>query len=103
MKRLRQSLGEESEEEIEEEPEEESVEKPIITTVRYGKDEMNKQLNNKAYIEILKSYKLELPSEYKDKRLEEFQDVFNKGMEETAKLKKAIRNVASSIGRRFWQ
>ena len=90
MKRLRQSLGEESEEESEEE----SVEKPITTTITYGKDEMDKHLNRTESIELLKFYGLKLPSEYKDKSLEEFQKAFDKGMDETANLKKSIKNVA---------
>ena len=86
MKRLYQSLGEETEEE--------SVKKPIITTVTYGKDEMDKHLNKKETVDILKSYGLELPSVYKDKSMEEFQEAFDKGMDETAKLKNSIKNVA---------
>ena len=68
--------------------------KPKITTVTYGKDEMNKYLNEKETVDLLNFYGLKLPSEYKDKSLEEFQEAFNKGMEETANLKKSIKNVA---------
>ena len=74
--------------------EEESVKKPKITTVRYEKDEMDKFLNNKESIDLLNFYGLKLPSEYKDKSLEELQKAFEKGMEETANLKKSIKNVA---------
>ena len=72
----------------------ESVKKPKITTVTYEKDEMDKFLNNKGSIDLLNFYGLKLPSEYKDKSLEELQKAFEKGMEETANLKKSIKNVA---------
>ena len=68
--------------------------KPKITTVTYGKDEMDKYFNKKETVDLLNFYGLKLPSEYKDKSLEEFQKAFNKGMEETANLKKSIKNVA---------
>ena len=68
--------------------------KPKITTVTYEKDEMDKYLNNKESINLLNFYGLKLPSEYKDKSLEELQKAFNKGMEETTNLKKSIKNVA---------
>ena len=68
--------------------------KPNITTVTYGKDEIDKHLNKKETVDILKSYGLELPSVYKDKSMEEFQESFDKGMDETANLKKSIKNVA---------
>ena len=55
---------------------------------------MDKHLNKKETVDILKSYGLELPSVYKDKSMEEFQEAFDKGMDETAKLKKSITNVA---------
>ena len=77
-----------------EEFEEESVKKPIIATVIYGKDEMDKYLNNKESIDLLHFYGLKLPSEYKDKSLEELQKAFEKGMNETANLKKIIKNIA---------
>ena len=77
-----------------EEFEEETVEKPKITTVKYEKDEMDKYLNNKESIDLLNFYGLKLPSEYKDKSLEELQKAFEKGMNETANLKKSIKNVA---------
>ena len=79
---------------IYEEFEEETVEKPKITTVTYKKDEMDKYLNNKESIDLLNFYGLKLPSEYKGKSLEELQKAFKKGMEETANLKKSIKNVA---------
>ena len=68
--------------------------KPKITTVTYEKDEMDKYLNNKESIDLLNFYGLKLPSEYKDKSLEELQKAFEKGMIETANLKKLIKNVA---------
>ena len=70
--------------------EEESFKKPKITTVTYEKDEMDKYLNNKESIDLLNFYGLKLPSEYKDKSLEELQKAFEKGMNETANLKKSI-------------
>ena len=77
-----------------EEFEEESVKKTKITTVTYGKDEMDKFLNNKESIDLLKFYGLKLPSEYRKKSKEELQKAFEKGMNETANLKKSIKNVA---------
>ena len=68
--------------------------KPKITPVKYEKDEMDKYLNNKESIDLLNFYGLKLPSEYKGKSLEELQKAFKKGMEETANLKKSIKNVA---------
>ena len=56
---------------------------------------MNKYLNNSSDDEILNSYNLKLPSNYKDKSMEEFQKAFNKGMEVTADLKRKIKNVAN--------
>ena len=55
---------------------------------------MDKFSNNKESIDLLNFYGLKLPSEYKDKSLEELQKAFEKGMEETANLKKIIKNVA---------
>ena len=74
--------------------EEESVKKPKITTVTYGKDEMDKFLNNKESIDLLNFYGLKLPSEYRNKSKEELQRAFENGMNETANLKKSIKNVA---------
>ena len=74
--------------------EEESVKKSKISTVTYEKDEMDKFLNNKESIDLLNFYGLKLPSEYKDKSSEELRKAFEKGMEETANLKKSIKNVA---------
>ena len=68
--------------------------KPKNTTLTYEKDEMDKYLNNKESIDLLNFYGLKLPSKYKDKSLEELQKAFKNGMEETAKLKKSIKNVA---------
>ena len=78
----------------EKETEKESVKKPIITTITYEKKQMDKYLNSKEIIDLLDSYGLKLPSEYKDKSLEEFQKAFDKGMDVTANLKKSIKNVA---------
>ena len=66
-----------------------------ITTVEYSKDEMNKHLNNKESIDLLNFFGLKLPSEYKYKSLEEFQKAFDKGMDETANLKKNIKDVTN--------
>ena len=69
------------------------IKKPI-TTVTYGNDEMDKDLNYAETIELLNFYGLKLPSEYKDKSMEEFQKAFDKVMDETANLKKSIKNFA---------
>ena len=74
--------------------EEESVKKPKITTVTYEKKQMDKYLNNKESVDLLNFYGLKLPSKYKDKSLEEFQEAFDKGMDEVANLKKSIKDVA---------
>ena len=74
--------------------EEETVEKPKFTTVSYGKEQMDKYLNNKESVDLLNSYGLKRPSEYKDKSLEEFQEAFDKGLDEAAKYKKIIKDVA---------
>ena len=74
--------------------EEESVKKPKITTVTYEKKQMDKYLINKESIDLLNFYGLKLPSEYKDKSLEEFQEAFDKGTDEVANLKKSIKDVA---------
>ena len=72
----------------------ESVKKPKHTTLEYKKDEMDKFLNNKESIDLLNFYGLKLPSKYKDSSLDELQKAFEKGMEETANLKKNIKHVA---------
>ena len=70
--------------------------KPKITTVTYEKKkQMDKYLNNKESIDLLNFYGLKLPSEYKDKSLEEFQEAFDKGMDEAANYKKSIKDVAN--------
>ena len=79
---------------LDEEFEEESVKKPITTTVSYGKEQMDKYLNNKETVDLLNYYGLKLPSEYKDKSLEEFQEAFDKGLNEAASYKKSIKDVA---------
>ena len=88
------TLDVDEESEKKDEGEEESVKKPKITTLEYKKDEMDKFLNNKESIDLLNFYGLKLPSKYKDKSLGELQKAFEKGMEETANLKKSIKNVA---------
>ena len=88
------TLDVDEESEKKDEGEEESVKKPKITTLTYEKDEMDKFLNNKESIDLLNFYGLKLPSKYKDKSLGELQKAFEKGMEETANLKKSIKNVA---------
>ena len=55
---------------------------------------MDKFLNNKESIDLLNFYGLKLPSKYKDSSLDELQKAFEKGMEETANLKKNIKYVA---------
>ena len=69
--------------------------KPKITTVTYEKKQMDKYLNNKESIDLLNFYGLKLPSEYKDKSLEEFQEAFDKGMDEAANYKKSIKDVTN--------
>ena len=88
------TLDVDEESEKKDEGEEESVKKPKITTLTYEKDEMAKFLNHKESIDLLNFYGLKLPSKYKDKSLGELQKAFEKGMEETANLKKSIKNVA---------
>ena len=88
------TLDVDEESEKKDEGEEESAKKTKITTLEYKKDEMDKFLNNKESIDLLNFYGLKLPSKYKDKRLGELQKAFEKGMEETANLKKSIKNVA---------
>ena len=68
--------------------------KKPITTVEYSKDEMNKHLINKKIVELLNNFGLKLPSEYRNKSMEEFQEAFVKGMEVAANLKRKIKNVA---------
>ena len=55
---------------------------------------MDKYLNNKESVDLLNFYGLKLPSKYKDKSLEEFQEAFDKGIDEVANLKKSIKDVA---------
>ena len=73
---------------------EETVGKPKFITVSYGKEQMDKFLNNKESVDILNYFGLKRPSEYKDKSLEEFQEAFDKGLDEAAKYKKIIKDVA---------
>ena len=75
--------------------EEETVKKPKIITVTYGKEQMNKYLNNKESVIILNNYGLKQPSEYKDKSLEEFQKAFDKGLNAAANYKKSIKDLAN--------
>ena len=72
----------------------ESVKKPKITTVTYGKEQMDKYLNNKESADLLTFYGLKLSSKYKDKSLEEFQEAFDKGLNMAANYKKSINDVA---------
>ena len=72
----------------------EDIVKPKSTTISYTKDLMNKYLNNKKSRDIINFFGLKLPSEYKDKSLEEFQEALDKGMKEVAILKKNIKDVA---------
>ena len=60
----------------------------------YGKEQMDKYLNNKETVDLLNFDRLKLPSEYKDKSLEEFQEAFDKGLNEAASYKKSIKDVA---------
>ena len=68
--------------------------KPKITTGTYGKEQMNKYLNNKQSVDLLNFYGLNLPDEYKNKSLEEFQKAFDKGLNVLADYKKSFENVA---------
>ena len=77
--------------------------KPKITTVTFEKKQMDKYLNNKESIDLLNFYGLKLPSEYKDKSLEEFQEAFDKGMNEAANLKKSIKDVANYKKRFYYR
>ena len=61
-----------------------------ITTVVYGKEEMDKYLFNKETVKLLDNFGLKLPSGYRNKSMEEFQKAFDKGMEVAANLKKSI-------------
>ena len=74
--------------------EEETAKKPKITTVTYGKEQMDKYSINTETVDLLNFYGLKLPSEYKDKSLEEFQEAFYKGLNATANYKKSIKDVA---------
>ena len=67
--------------------------KKATTTVTCEKNEMDKFLNNKDSIDLLKFYGLKLPSKYKGKSLEEFQKAFDKGLSIAANYKKSIKEV----------
>ena len=69
--------------------------KPKFTTVTYGKEQMNKYLNNKDSVDLLNFYGLKLPDKYSDKSLEEFQEALDKGLKQLSKYKKSIENVAN--------
>ena len=96
MKKIKELLGENEQmekererlKEILEKESEETVVKPKVITVSYGKEQMDKFLNSKDIVDILNSFGLKQPSEYKDKSLEEFQEAFDKGLDEAAKYKK---------------
>ena len=68
--------------------------KPNTATFSYGKGEMDKNLNYGYAVDLLNSYGLKLPSEYKDVSKKEFHEAFKTGAKELKKLKKSIRNVA---------
>ena len=70
------------------------IKKLITTTITYAKSEMDRYLNNKESIDLLNFYGLKLPSKYKDKSLEEFQEAFVKGIKTTANYKRDIKDVA---------
>ena len=68
--------------------------KRATITLEYSKDERDKHLKTKNTEDSLDSFGLKLPSEYRNKSMEEFQKAFDKGMEAAAKLKRKIKNVA---------
>ena len=88
MKKLQETIDEELEEELEEE----SKQEPTEISGKEVEDAVNRYLNNKASIDILKSFKLKLPSKYKDKSKDKFQKAFNTGMMVKTKLKDKIKN-----------
>ena len=102
MRKNKELLGEYKElkkererlQEILEKESDEIVGKPKFTTVSYGKEQMDKYLNNKESVDLLYFYGLKRPSEYKDKSLEEYQEAFDKGLDEAARYKKFIKDVA---------
>ena len=55
---------------------------------------MDKYLSDKETVDLIKFYGLKLPSKYKDKSLEEFQEAFDKGLNAAANYKKSIKDVA---------
>ena len=67
--------------------------KKAATTVTYEKNQMDKFLNNKNSIDLLKFYGLKLPSKYKDNSLEEFQKASDEGLSIAANYKKSIKDV----------
>ena len=89
---LQQSLDEDIEEELKENLEEKLEEEE--ERIKYGKEEMDKYLNNKGDIDILESYKLKLPSYYRNASIEKFQKAYERGMKVALDLKNKIRNVA---------
>ena len=60
----------------------------------YDKNEMDKNLMNKETTDLLYSYSLELPSEYKDKSLKELREALNKSPKISSEYKDIINNVA---------
>ena len=68
------------------------VEKPVIIT--YDKNEMDKNLMNKETADLLFFYDLKLPSEYKDAKLKEIQEAYEKSIGISSKLKETLKNVA---------
>ena len=72
-----------------------SVEKPKFTTVTYGKEQMNKYLNDRDSVDLLNFFSLKLPDKYRDKSMGEFQEALDKGLKDLSKYKKSIENVAN--------
>ena len=91
MNRLQESLDEDIEEELQEEVQEEVQEEGV--SIKYGKEQIDKYLNNKGDIDILKSYKLKLQSYYRNASKEKFKKAYERGLEAARKLREDIRNV----------
>ena len=66
--------------------------KPI--SFSYGESDMDKNLINEESDELLKSYKLEFPSYYKDKSMKEIDEAFRKRHEILIAYKDALKNTA---------
>ena len=61
---------------------------PILT---YDKNEIDKNLMNKKFTDLLYFYDLELPSEYKDKSLKELQEALKISQKISSKYKDIIK------------